>query len=75
RDRIAAVPRRAMLQFGSGVRKCIGEDFAVVEGTLALAIIAGRWRLRPDPGSRMQKIAASTYTPRNLVMVAQERHR
>jgi len=30
---------------------CIGEQFAWLEGTLALATIARRWRLRLAPGA------------------------
>jgi cytochrome P450 len=37
--------RQAYLPFGAGPRQCIGEGFAWMEGTLALASIARRWRL------------------------------
>lgn len=73
-QRFAEIPRNAMPQFGSGPRKCIGDVFAVIEGTLALATIAARWRLRPLPGTRLKKITASTYTPRDLIMIAIQRH-
>jgi cytochrome P450 len=39
-SRIAYVP------FGGGPRRCIGEPFALMEGTLVLATIARRWRFR-----------------------------
>lgn len=39
------VQRQAYFPFGAGPRQCIGESFAWMEGTLALAAIARRWRL------------------------------
>lgn len=39
-------PRYAYFPFGGGSRACIGETFALVEGTLALATLARRWRAR-----------------------------
>ncbi len=47
----AALPRFAYFPFGGGPRKCIGEGFAWMEGILALATLAQRWRLRPVPGA------------------------
>lgn len=47
----AALPRFAYFPFGGGPRKCIGEGFAWMEGVLALATIARRWRLRALPGA------------------------
>jgi cytochrome P450 len=38
-------PRFAYFPFGGGRRQCIGEGFAWMEGVLALATIAQRWRL------------------------------
>lgn len=63
-------PRFAYFPFGGGGRQCIGEGFAWMEGVLAIATIAQRWRLgyadttppgvqakitlRPDGPLRMQ---------------------
>ena len=46
-----ARPKFAYFPFGAGTRVCIGEQFAWLEGTLALATIARRWRLRPVAGA------------------------
>jgi cytochrome P450 len=41
-----ARPQYAYFPFGGGARRCIGEGFAWMEGTLIIAAIARRWRLR-----------------------------
>ena len=46
----AARPRFAYFPFGAGNRQCIGEAFAWMEGTLLLATLAQKWRLRLVPG-------------------------
>jgi cytochrome P450 len=49
----ASLPRFAYFPFGGGPRKCIGEGFAWMEGVLALATLARRWRLRHVPGAEV----------------------
>jgi cytochrome P450 len=39
-------PKFSYFPFGGGTRICIGEHFAWMEGTLVLATIAQRWRMR-----------------------------
>lgn len=46
----AALPKFAYFPFGGGPRVCIGENFAWMEGILALVTIAQRWRLELEPG-------------------------
>ena len=43
-------PRFSYFPFGGGVRSCIGETFAWMEGILAIATIARRWKMRIMPG-------------------------
>lgn len=50
----AARHRFSYFPFGAGIRKCIGEGFAWMEGTLVLATIARKWRLSLAPGQRIQ---------------------
>ena len=42
----AARDKFAYYPFGGGSRQCIGESFAWMEGILAVATIASRWRMR-----------------------------
>ncbi len=50
----------AYFPFGGGARLCIGERFAWMEGTLALAAIAQKWRLRLVPGHRVEPLPLIT---------------
>jgi cytochrome P450 len=46
----ATRPEFAYFPFGGGARRCIGEQFAWMEGVLILATLARNWRLRLVPG-------------------------
>ena len=46
-------PKFSYFPFGAGTRVCIGEQFAWMEGTLGLAVLARRWRLRVAEGHRV----------------------
>jgi cytochrome P450 len=61
----AARPRFAYFPFGGGGRQCIGESFAWMEATLALATIAQRWRLALVPGQSIEPQPKITLRPRN----------
>ncbi|WP_434386057.1 cytochrome P450 [Melittangium boletus] len=43
-------PRWAYLPFGGGQRQCIGNNFAMMEAQLILALVTQRFRLRGVPG-------------------------
>jgi cytochrome P450 len=44
-DRAASMPQGAWIPFGAGNRKCVGDNFATVQATITVAMIANRWRL------------------------------
>jgi cytochrome P450 len=46
-------PKLSYFPFGAGTRACIGEQFAWMEGVLALASFAQRWRLTLAAGQRV----------------------
>lgn len=68
----ASLPRFAYFPFGGGPRKCIGEGFAWMEGVLALATLARRWRLRLAPGAHVVPEARITLRPVGLRMRVEE---
>jgi cytochrome P450 len=45
-DQTAQRPKFAYFPFGAGTRICVGEHFAWMEGTLVLAAVAQRWKMR-----------------------------
>lgn len=45
-----ARPKDSYLPFSTGVRRCIGERFAWMEGVLLIATLAQKWRLHLLPG-------------------------
>lgn len=57
-------PKFSFFPFGGGSRICIGERFAWIEGTLLLAAISARWRLRLDPAQKIDTKATITLRPR-----------
>jgi cytochrome P450 len=65
----AGRPRFAYFPFGGGGRQCIGESFAVMEATLALATIAQRWRLALVPGQKIGMMPKITLRPLNPIRV------
>ncbi|WP_433192184.1 cytochrome P450 [Nocardia sp. CA-107356] len=68
------LPRGAYIPFGHGARRCIGEHFATMEATLALATIIARWELRPIPGTVVRPALAASTHPKGLLMKAVARH-
>ncbi len=50
--------------FSKGVRSCIGEQFAWMEGVLLLAALGRKWRLRLAPEQKIQWQAMITLRPK-----------
>ncbi|NUT27980.1 MAG: cytochrome P450 [Streptomyces sp.] len=64
----------ATIPFAAGSRKCIGDVLSMAEMTVALATVAGRWRLRHLPGPVEQPRPGATLGPRSLVMICEPRN-
>ena len=58
------LPRFSYFPFGGGIRGCIGESFAWMEGTLIIATIAQKWTMRLVPGQRIKLDPAITLRPK-----------
>jgi len=50
--------------FGAGVRQCIGESFAWMEGVLVLATFLQKWSMRLVPGQRVEPQPLITLRPK-----------
>ena len=68
-DRSADRPRFAYWPFGGGPRQCIGNTFALMEGTITLAMITQRYALDLVPGHTIQVEPSITLRPANGVLV------
>jgi cytochrome P450 len=74
-ERSAARPDYAYFPFGGGPRRCIGSQFALMEGHLVLAAVAQRFRLALVPGHRVEPDPILTLRPRHGVHVTLEPRR
>lgn len=63
-EKSAARHRFAYLPFGAGPRQCIGDQFALIEATLIIAMFARRYRPRLVPGHQVVLHPSSTLRPR-----------
>jgi pentalenene oxygenase len=72
-DEAAPGPHGALIPFAAGSRKCIGDLFSMAEMTVALATIAGRWRLRHPAGRIAPPRPGATLGPRSLTMICAPR--
>ncbi|HZB32362.1 MAG TPA: cytochrome P450 [Streptosporangiaceae bacterium] len=68
-DRYAAAPPRdAVIPFGGGARRCIGEAFGMTEAIIALATIAAHWRLEPLSDREVRPAPGFAMIPKDLRM-------
>ena len=72
-ENINKVPRFAYLPFGGGPRQCIGNNFALMESVLALAMITQRYELNLVPGTDLDPHMPGTLRPKGGVPVVIKR--
>jgi cytochrome P450 len=70
-----ARPKFSYFPFGAGTRVCIGEQFAWMEGVLALATFARRWRLRLAADQRVEPQPIVTLRAKHGMRMVAERRR
>ena len=63
----------AYMPFGAGQRKCIGMDFALMEGQLALAMVAQRYRITKTTEKLAEPELSTTLRPKGGVVVKLEK--
>ena len=61
------------LPFSAGPRICTGASFGLVEAILCLASLAQRFRVRIDPGARVEPHCRLTLRPKYGLPVVLER--
>ncbi len=68
-ERSAGRPKFAYFPFGGGMRQCIGNHFAMLEGQLILATIAQHYWMRLVPNHPVEADTTFTLRPRHGVVV------
>ena len=69
RDKINQRPKFAYFPFGGGKRICIGQNFALMEATIIIALISQRFRLELLPNQNIEIDPTFTLRPKNGIKV------
>ncbi|NBE52009.1 cytochrome P450 [Streptomyces sp. YC537] len=75
RQAAAGLRREAYIPFGAGNRKCIGDQFAWTEATIALATLLPRWRLVPVSGHTPKEVVSAVPHADRIPMIVHPRLR
>jgi cytochrome P450 len=75
-ERSADRPKFAFIPFGAGPRRCIGDQFALIETQLSVATFAQQYRLHLQPGHKADAWPLITLRPRfGMPMIIERRSR
>ena len=66
--------RFAYVPFSAGPRQCIGSDFAMMEGTLVLAMMIQRYHIELAPDQVIQPNLSATLKPNRDIMAILSKH-
>jgi cytochrome P450 len=58
------LPRFSYFPFGGGIRGCVGEPFAWMEGILLIATICRHWKMQHDPDHKVELKPLITLRPK-----------
>ena len=72
-ERVKARHKFAYFPFSTGPRVCIGNTFTLVEGTLILATVCQRYRMRAVVGPVVTPDIQATYRPRGGLPIERQR--
>ncbi|POX37900.1 cytochrome P450 [Streptomyces sp. Ru73] len=65
--------KRRFMPFGGGNRKCIGDQFALAEATIAIAEVLRDWRMVPQRGHTPKEVISAVARPDRVPMTVQPR--
>jgi cytochrome P450 len=68
------LPQFAYFPFGGGIRRCIGEQFAWMEGILLIASIAQKWQFQLVPNQTVQFEPLITLRPKYEIKMIVKEH-
>ena len=69
------LPRFSYFPFGGGIRGCIGESFAWLEGILVIATIYRNWKMHHNPNHKVELQPLITLRPKYGMMMKLEKRR
>jgi cytochrome P450 len=69
-ERSGKLSGESFIPFGSGARKCIGDNFGITESIIILASIVAKWDLQPLRITKVRPSVAFTLFPKELHMRA-----
>lgn len=69
------LPRFSYFPFGGGIRGCVGEPFAWMEGILLVATICQQWKMHHDPDHKVELKPLITLRPKYGMRMILERRR
>lgn len=71
----STLPRFAYFPFGGGIRGCVGEPFAWIEGVLVLATICRKWKMQHETTHKVELKPLITLRPKYGMLMKLERRR
>lgn len=69
------LPRFSYFPFGGGIRGCIGESFAWMEGILLIATFCSQWKMHHDINHKVELKPLITLRPKNGMRMKLERRK
>ncbi|GAB4411616.1 MAG: hypothetical protein OHK0053_38340 [Microscillaceae bacterium] len=74
-QKVKNLPRYAYFPFGGGPRLCIGDQFALLEMQVALALISQRYSLQEQRPNHLQPLPLITLRPKDHVFLQLEKRK